>query len=61
MPIKPFSYLKIVAILNPTLLRHTLYMQCSSQSILRSWDFPKEKKESTKRIMFFVQGKSHAS
>ena len=48
-----FANLKIVAILNPTLLRHTLNMQCSSQSILRSWDFPKEKKESTKRIDVF--------
>ena len=49
--IKPFPYLKIVAILNPTLLRHTLNMQCSSQFIIET--FQKRKKESTKRIDVF--------
>ena len=47
----PFSYLKIVAILNPILLRHTLNMQCSSQFIIET--FQKRKKESTKRIGVF--------
>ena len=51
MPIKPLPYLKIVAILNLTLYRHTLYKQCSSQSILRSWDFPTEKKNLQKEYI----------